>query len=141
MVGDSASVKVKVMRLQVVAITTLRVLVTSSEATNNKSSSKRNLANLVAKKLLHSSNENCLDILHQFLHHKTSSLLVLGLLAGLCVVSRDFSQHLTRQSKWIVSLTKYLTSCSGKAADCEHTCCVLQILCSMVSNGEGIPTE
>ncbi|KAJ7388729.1 Serine/threonine-protein kinase 36 [Desmophyllum pertusum] len=73
-IGDSTSVKARVMRLQVVAITTVTSLVTSVNSPNKESSPKRNLASLVAKKLLQPLNENCLDVLHQFLHHKTSSL-------------------------------------------------------------------
>ena len=129
------------MRPQVVALTTLLALVTSSKTTNSKSNTKGNLASFVAKKLIHPSNENCMYFLHQFLHHKASSLSVLNFLAELCMVSRDFSLHLTRQAKWIVSLTKCLTSCNGKDANCRETCSVLQILCCMVTNAENIPTE
>lgn len=140
-IGDSTSVKARVTRLQIVAVTTVRVLVTSANGTVIESSPKRNLASLVAKKLLQPSREDCLDVLHQFLHHTTSSLCVVSLLAELCVISRDFSLHLMRQSKWMASLTKYLTSCNGKDSDCEETCCVLRILCAMVANVEEIPIE
>lgn len=133
--------KARVTRLQIVALTTVRVLVTSANGTVIESSPKRNLASLVAKKLLQPSREDCLDVLHQFLHHTTSSLCVVSLLVELCVISRDFSLHLMRQSKWMVSLTKYLTSCNGKDSDCEETCCVLRILCAMVANVEEIPIE
>lgn len=140
-IGDSTSVKARVMRLQIVAITTVTSLVTSANSPNKESSPKRNLASLVAKKLLQPLNENCLDVLHQFLHHKTSSLCIVGLLAELCVVSRDFSRHLMRHSKWLPSLITYLTSCNGKDSSCEETCCVLRVLCAMVSNEEDIPAE
>ena len=140
-ISDSPSARATIMRPQVVALTTLLALVTSSKTTNCKSNTKGNLASFVAKKLLHPSNENCVDLLHQFLHHKASSLSVLNFLAELCMVSRDFSLHLTRQAKWIVSLTKCLTSCNGKDANCKETCSVLQILCCMVTNAENIPTE
>lgn len=133
--------KARVTRLQIIALTTVRVLVTSANGTVIESSPKRNLASLVAKKLLQPSREDCLDVLHQFLHHTTSSLCVVSLLAELCVISRDFSLHLMRQSKWMASLTKYLTSCNGKDSDCEETCCVLRILCAMVANVEEIPIE
>ncbi|RMX51397.1 hypothetical protein pdam_00020807 [Pocillopora damicornis] len=140
-ISDSPSARATIMRPQVVALTTLLALVTSSKTTNSKSNTKGNLASFVAKKLIHPSNENCMDFLHQFLHHKASSLSVLNFLAELCMVSRDFSLHLTRQAKWIVSLTKCLTSCNGKDANCRETCSVLQILCCMVTNAENIPTE
>lgn len=140
-ISDSPSARATIMRPQVVALTTLLALVTSSKTTNSKSNTKGNLASFVAKKLLHPSNENCVDLLHQFLHHKASSLSVLNFLAELCMVSRDFSLHLTRHAKWIVSLTKCLTSCNGKDANCRETCSVLQILCCMVTNAENIPTE
>lgn len=133
--------KARVTCLQIIALTTVRVLVTSANGTVIESSPKRNLASLVAKKLLQPSREDCLDVLHQFLHHTTSSLCVVSLLAELCVISRDFSLHLMRQSKWMASLTKYLTSCNGKDSDCEETCCVLRILCAMVANVEEIPVE
>lgn len=140
-ISDSPSTRATIMRPQVVALTTLLALVTSSKTTNSKSNTKGNLASFVAKKLIHPSNENCMDFLHQFLHHKASSLSVLNFLAELCMVSRDFSLHLTRHAKWIVSLTKCLTSCNGKDANCKETCSVLQILCCMVTNAENIPTE
>ena len=124
-----------------VAVTTVRVLVTLRNDSAIESSPKQNLASLVAKKLLQPSKEDCLDVLHQFLHHSTSSLCVVSLVAELCVVSRDFSLHLIRQSKWIASLTKYLMTCNGKDADCEDTYCVLRILCAMVTNVEEIPAE
>lgn len=133
--------KARVTCLQIVAVTTVRVLVTSANGTVIESSPKRNLASLVAKKLLQPSREDCLDVLHQFLHHTTSSLCVVSLLAELCVISRDFSLHLMRQSKWMASLTKCLTSCNGKDSDCEETCCVLRILCAMVANVEETPVE
>lgn len=140
-IGDSESVKARVTRLQIVAVTTVRVLVTLPRDSAIESSPKRNLASLVAKKLLQSSREDCLDVLYQFLHHSTSSLCVVSLVAELCVISRDFSLHLIRQSKWIASLTKFLTSCNGKDSDCEDTRCVLHVLCTMVANVEEIPAE
>lgn len=140
-IGDSESVKARVTRLQIVAVTTVRVLVTLPRDSAIESSPKRNLASLVAKKLLQSSREDCLDVLYQFLHHSTSSLCVVSLVAELCVISRDFSLHLIRQSKWIASLTKFLTNCNGKDSDCEDTRCVLHVLCAMVANVEEIPAE
>ena len=114
---------------------------TPANGPTKESNPKRNLSSLIGKKLLQPSNENCLDVLHQFLHHETTSLCVLEFLAELCVISRDFTLHLIRQSKWIASLTKYLTSCGGKDSDCEETCCVLRVLCAMVANVEEIPAE
>ena len=140
-IGDSESVKARVTRLQIVAVTTVRVLVTLPRDSAIESSPKRNLASLVAKKLLQSSREDCLDVLYQFLHQSTSSVCVVSLVAELCVISRDFSLHLLQQSKWIASLTKFLTSCNGKDSDCEDTRCVLRVLCSMVANVEEIPAE
>lgn len=140
-IGNSASVKAKVTRLQVVAVTTVRVLVTLPRDSANELSPKRNLASLVAKKLLQPSREDCLDVLYQFLHHSTSSLCVVSLVAELCVISRDLSLHLLRQSKWMTSLTKFLTSCHGKDSDCEDTRCVLRVLCAMVAIVEEIPAE
>ena len=139
--GDSTSVKTRVTHLQIVAVTTLSVLVSTTNGSYNQPTPKRNLASLVAKKLLQPSNENCLDVLHQFLRHEATSLCVLGLLAELCVLSKDFSLHLLRQSKWIASLTKHLTSCSGNDADCEETCCVLRVMCAMVASADEIATE
>ena len=133
--------KARVTRLQIVAITTVRVLVTLPSDSAVESSPKRNLASLVAKKLLQPSREDCFDALHQFLYNTTSSLCVVSLVAELCVISRDFSLHLTRQSKWMTSLTKYLTSCYGKDSDCEDTRCVLRVFCTMVANVEEIPAQ
>ena len=82
-----------------------------------------------------------MDVLYQFLHHSTSSVCVVSLVAELCVISRDFSLHLIGQSKWIASLTKFLTSCNGKDSDCEDTRCVLLVLCAMVAIVEEIPEE
>lgn len=140
-IGDSASVKARVTRLQIVAVTTVTVLVTLPKDSAIESSPKRNLASLVAKKLLQPSREDCLDVVYQFLHNTASSLCVVNLVAELCVVSRDFSLHLMRQSKWLASLSKYLTSCNGKDSDREDTCCVLRVLCAMVANVEEIPAE
>lgn len=140
-IGDSTSVKARVTHLQIVAATTVRVLVTSPNDSAVQSSSKRNVASLVAKKLIQPSREDCLDVLYQFLQHTTSSLCVVGLVAELCVISRDFSLNLVRQSKWIASLTEYLTSCNGKDSDSEVTCCILRVLCTMVTNVEEIPAE
>lgn len=140
-IGDSTSVKARVRHLQIVAATTVRVLVTSPNDSAVESSSKRNVASLVAKKLIQPLREDCLDVLYQFLQHTTSSLCVVGLVAELCVISRDFSLNLVRQSKWIASLTEYLTSCNGKDSDSEVTCCILRVLCTMVTNVEEIPAE
>jgi len=134
-------VKARVTHLQIVAVTTMRVLVTLPSDSAVESSPKRNLASLVAKKLLQPSREDCLDVLHQFLQSTTSSLCVVSLVAELCVISRDFSLHLIRQSKWITSLTKYLTSCNGKDSDREDTRCLLPVLCAMVANVEEIPAQ
>ena len=133
--------KAKITHLQIVAVTTVRALATLSNGSAVESSPKRNLSSLVAKKLLQPPREDCLDVLHQFLHHTTSSLCAVSVVAELCVISRDFSLHLVRQSKWIASLTEYLTSCNGKDSDCEDTHCVLRVLCAMVANAEEIPTE
>lgn len=133
--------KARVTHLQIVAVTTMRVLVTLPSDSAVESSPKRNLASLVAKKLLQPSREDCLDVLHQFLQSTTSSLCVVSLVAELCVISRDFSLHLIRQSKWITSLTKYLTSCNGKDSDREDTRCLLPVLCAMVANVEEIPAQ
>lgn len=140
-IGDSTSVKARVTHLQIVAATTVRVLVTSPNDSAVESTPKRNVASLVAKKLIQPSREDCLDVLYQFLQHTTSSLCVVGLVAELCAISRDFSLNLVRQSKWIASLTKYLTSCNEKDSDCEVTCCILRVLCTMVTNVEEIPAE
>ena len=140
-IGDSTSVKARVTHLQIVVATTVRVLVTSPNDSAVESTPKRNVASLVAKKLIQPSREDCLDVLYQFLQHTTSSLCVVGLVAELCAISRDFSLNLVRQSKWIASLTKYLTSCNEKDSDCEVTCCILRVLCTMVTNVEEIPAE
>ena len=140
-IGDAVSVKARVTRLQIVAVTTVSVLVTLPRDSAVESSPKRNLASLVAKKLLQPSREDCLDVLYQFLHHSASSLCVVSLVAELCVISRDFGLHLLRQSKWMTSLTKFLTSCNGKDSDCEDTRCVLRVLCAMVATVEEIPSE
>ena len=126
--------------VQTVALTTLQTLVTSPNGSYSESSPKRNLAGLVAKKLLQPSNEKCLEVLY-LLHHKLSSLCVLDFLAELCGVSRELSIHLSRHSNWMVSLTKFLSSCSGKHSDHKETCSVLLVLCSIVENSEDIPSE
>jgi len=140
-IGDSTSVKARVVHVQTVAVATIRALITPANDSNNGSSPKRNLSSLVAKKLLQPSNEKCLDVLHILLHNKPSSLCVLSVLAELCVVSKELSIHLLRHSDWIASLTKCLTNCSGKNSEREETCCVLRVLCGMVSNAEDIPAE
>ena len=140
-IGDSTSVKARVVHVQTVALTTLQTLVTSSNGSYSESSPKRNLACLVAKKLLQPSNEKCLEVLYLLLHHKLSSLYVLDFVAELCGVSRELSIHLSRHSNWMVSLTKFLSSCSGKHSDHKETCSVLLVLCSIVENSEDIPSE
>lgn len=140
-IGDSTSVKARVVHVQTVAIATMSALVTVVDGSNNESSPKRNLASLVAKKFLQPSNEKCLDVLHVLLHNKPSSYCVVMLLAGLCVVSRELNIHLLRHSNWTASLTKCLTSCNGKDSDIQETSCILQVLCAMVSNSEDIPSE
>ncbi|CAH3111271.1 unnamed protein product [Porites lobata] len=140
-IGDSTSVKARVVHVQTVALTTLQTLVTSHNGSYGESSPKRNLACVVAKKLLQPSNEKCLEVLYLLLHHKLSSLCVLDFLAELCGVSRELSIHLSRHSNWMVSLTKFLSSCSGKHLDHKETCSVLLVLCSIVENSEDIPSE
>ncbi|KAM7446259.1 Serine/threonine-protein kinase 36 [Porites harrisoni] len=140
-IGDSTSVKARVVHVQTVALTTLQSLVTSHNGSYSESSPKRNLACLVAKKLLQPSNEKCLEVLYLLLHHKLSSLCILDFLAELCGVSRELSIHLSRHSNWMVSLTKFLSSCSGKHSDHKETCFVLLVLCSIVENSEDIPSE
>lgn len=140
-IGDSTSVKARVVHVQTVALTTLQTLVTSHNGSYSESSPKRNLAGLVAKKLLQPSNEKCLEVLYLLLHHKLSSLCILDFLAELCGVSRELSIHLSRHSNWMVSLTKFLSSCSGKHSDHKETCSVLLVLCSIVENSEDIPSE
>lgn len=140
-IGDSTSVKARVVHIQTVAITTLTALVTSVDGSKTESSPKMNLANVMAKKLLQPQNEKCLDVLHVLLVNKLSLLCVVSLLAQLCAVSRELSVHLLRQSKWTTSLTKCLRSCSGKNSDRVETCCLLRILCAMMSKLEDVQTE
>ena len=140
-IGDSTSVKARVVHVQTVAIATMSALVTVVDGSNNGSSPKRNLASLVAKKLLQPSNEKCLDVLHVLLHNKPSSCCVVTFLAGLCVVSRELSIHLLTHSNWTASLTKCLTSYNGKDSDIQETSCILQVLCAIMSNSEDIPSE
>ena len=140
-IGDSTSVKARVVYVQTVATTTIKALVTSANGSYSESSPKKNLAGLVAKKFLQSSNEKCLDVLYLLFLNKPSSLCVVGLLAELCVVSRELSIHLLQYSNWTASLIRYLTNYSGKSSDCKETRCVLQVLCAMVTNSEDIPAE
>ena len=140
-IGDSSSVKARVVYVQKVAIATMTALVAVVDGSNHESSPKRNLASLVAKKLLQPSNEKCLDVLLVLLQNRPSTYCVVKLLAGLCVVSRELSIHLLRHSNWTSSLTKCLTSCNGKDSDIQETSSILQVLCAMVSNSEDIPAE
>ena len=140
-IGDSTSVKARVVHVQTVAIATVTALVGVFDGSNNESSPKRNLASLVAKKLLQPSNEKCLDVLLLLLQNKPSTYCVVKLLAGLCVVSRELSIHLLRHSNWTTLLTKCLASYNGKDSDIQETSCILQVLCAMVSNSEDIPAE
>ena len=140
-IGDSTSVKARVVHIQTVAIATLTALVTSVDGSKTESSPKMNLANVMAKKLLQSQSEKCLDVLHVLLLHKPSWLCVVSLLAQLCALSRELSVHLLRHSNWTTSLTKCLKSCSGKTSDRGETSCLLRILCAMVSDSEDIQPE
>lgn len=140
-IGDSTTVKARVVHIQTVAITTLTALVTSVDGSKTESSPKMNLANVMAKKLLQPQNEKCLDVLHVLLVNKLSLLCVVSLLAQLCAVSRELSVHLLRQSNWTTSLTKCLRSCSGKNSDRVETRCLLRILCAMMSKLEDVQTE
>ncbi|XP_068679432.1 serine/threonine-protein kinase 36-like [Montipora foliosa] len=138
--GDSAAVKTRVVHVQTVGISAITALVSSANGFNHESSLKRNLASLIGKKLLQSSNEKCLDSLHILLQNRSSALHVVRLLSELCAVSRELSAHLLRHSSWRVALTMFFTSLSERYNP-EETICVLEVLCAMVIDSKDVHEE
>ena len=139
-IGDSASVKTRVVFVQSIAVETINTVVTVTSYSDRGSSSKKNVSTLVAKKLLQPSNEKCLDILYQLLQNKASFLHVLSLLSELCVVSKDLSMCLLQQEKWRVSFAENLESCRKES--CKETSCLLRLLCMAISRRDrDVPAE
>lgn len=134
--GDPAAVKSRIKHLQSVAITTICAIVSPSGVPSGSAlGPKRNLASVVAKKLLQSSYEKHLSVLLQSINSHGLFVSVLKVLYELCEVSRDMAVHVRSQPRVITPLLAHLKASVQKDDRSEETQLVLRLLCLFLSGG------
>ena len=131
--------------MQFVTISALHSL-TDSSSTKKRAlkNSKRNLASVIAKKLLLPACKKHLDfVIVSVVNSKELHMTGIKLLTELCIVSRDMAVRVGRQPSVWSQLVSRLKECHPKSGEInvEVADCILELILCVLSQQSEIPGE